>query len=393
MFLLVETSVTAETLTGRLVRVLVVDDDPHVLSALSRGLVSPTMEVVGASSGATALSLLGSQPFDVLVSDLRMPGMSGMDLGAALRRIAPDLPVIFMTGSPSIDTAMRAFELNAFRYLQKPVATAALRTVIEEAVRLRDLARSRHPDAEGTVLASRAALVGAFTRALDTLTMVYQPIVSTSTRETIGHEALMRTKEPALPHPGAVLDAAEKLGSLHVLGRATRARVAETLTLHADCGSIFVNLHSADLADAELYLADSPLARFAPRVVLEITERATLEGITDVAGRIARLRALGYRIAVDDLGAGYAGLNYFASLKPDIVKIDMSLTRNLDIDVVRATVVRSLVTLSRDLGMLVVAEGVETRGERDALVEIGCHYLQGYLLARPGPPFVQVAWP
>ena len=137
----------------------------------------------------------------------------------------------------------------------------------------------------------------------------------------------------------------------------------------------------------------STSASRSPRVVLEITERATLEGISDVAGRISRLRALGYRIAVDDLGAGYAGLNYFASVAPDIVKIDMSLTRNLDIDAVRATVVRSLVALSRDLGMLVVAEGVETRGERDALVEIGCDYLQGYLLARPGPPFVPTTWP
>ena len=384
---------TAETPTRPPIRVLLVDDDAHVLSALARALASPTMEVAVASSGAAALSLLGSQATDVLVSDVRMPGMSGIDLATELRRLAPDLPVIFMTGSPSLETAMRALELTAFRYLPKPVATAALRATIEEAVRLRDLARSRHPDAEGTVLASRAVLVGAFTRALDTLTMVYQPIVATSTRETIGHEALMRTKEPALPHPGALLDAAEKLGSLHVLGRATRSRVAETLALHADCGSIFVNLHSADLVDAELYLPSSPLTRFAPRVVLEITERATLEGISDVAGRISRLRALGYRIAVDDLGAGYAGLNYFASVAPDIVKIDMSLTRNLDIDAVRATVVRSLVALSRDLGMLVVAEGVETRGERDALVEIGCDYLQGYLLARPGPPFVPTTWP
>lgn len=384
---------SAETPTRSVIRVLVVDDDALVLSALVRGLASPTIQAVGASSGPAALALIGSQRIDVLVSDLRMPGMSGIDLATELRRVAPELPIIFMTGSPSLDTAMRAFELTAFRYLQKPVATAALRAVIEEAVRLGDLARSRHPDAQGTVLASRAALVGAFTRALDTLTMAYQPIVATSTRQTIGYEALMRTKEPALPHPGAVLDAAEKLGSLHVLGRATRGRVAETLALHADCGSVFVNLHSADLADAELYLPESPLARFASRVVLEITERATLEGITDVAGRIAQLRELGYRIAVDDLGAGYAGLNYFATLKPDIVKIDMSLTRNVDTDAIRATVVRSLVTLSRDLGMLVVAEGVETRGERDALVAIGCDYLQGYLLARPGPPFVPIVWP
>jgi len=153
-----------------------------------------------------------------------------------------------------------------------------------------------------------------------------------------------------------------------------------------------VNLHPADLADPELYLADAPLARFASRIVLEITERASLEAVPDVSARMAELRTRGYRIAVDDLGAGYAGLNYFASLRPDIVKIDMSLTRGVDVDPVRAKVVQSLVNLSHELGMLVVAEGVETVGERDTLVAMGCNYLQGYLLARPAAPFVAIEW-
>ena len=98
------------------------------------------------------------------------------------------------------------------------------------------------------------------------------------------------------------------------------------------------------------------------------------------------------RIAIDDLGAGYAGLTSYTALEPDIVKLDMSLVRDVDRDRKKEAVVRSMTSLCKDLGMLVVAEGVETVGERDALVEIGCDLLQGYLLAKPGRPFPAFVW-
>ncbi len=378
--------------TVQSIRVLVVDDDPLLLGATVRLLESPSIRVQGVSSAQEALALLQSQPIDVLVSDLQMPGMTGIELATAVRRFDLDLPVIFLTGSPSVETASRAFELTAFRYLQKPVPASVLRALIEEAVRLRDLVRARTHGPEEGSLADRGTLVAALSRAVATMTMVFQPIVDCATHRTIGHEALMRTREPLLPHPGAVLEAAEKLGRLHMVGRTGRALVAAVLASRADGGTIFVNLHPSDLADPELYLSDAPLARFASRIVLEITERASLEAVPYVSSRMAELRTRVYRIAVDDLGAGYAGLNYFASLRPDIVKIDMSLTRGVDADPVRAKVVQSLVNLSHELGMLVVAEGVETLGERDTLVEMGCNYLQGYLLARPAAPFVAIEW-
>jgi EAL domain-containing protein (putative c-di-GMP-specific phosphodiesterase class I) len=120
-------------------------------------------------------------------------------------------------------------------------------------------------------------------------------------------------------------------------------------------------------------------------VVLEITERASLEGIPDFRTRILNLRDLGYRIAVDDLGAGYAGLNTFAALEPDVVKLDMTLVRNCDSEPVKRKLIGSMATLCKDLGMLVVAEGIETKAERDTVVHLGCEFLQGYLLGRPGP--------
>jgi EAL domain-containing protein (putative c-di-GMP-specific phosphodiesterase class I) len=146
------------------------------------------------------------------------------------------------------------------------------------------------------------------------------------------------------------------------------------------------------LLDESLFAADSLLAAYAKRIVLEITERVALEHASDVPERIRRLRELGYRIAIDDLGAGYAGLSYFALLSPDVVKLDMSLVRSVHESPIKQKLVGSMTMLCRELGMRVVAEGVETAIERDTLINIGADVLQGYLYAKPAPPYPEVVW-
>jgi EAL domain-containing protein (putative c-di-GMP-specific phosphodiesterase class I) len=127
-------------------------------------------------------------------------------------------------------------------------------------------------------------------------------------------------------------------------------------------------------------------------VVLEITERSSLDRVADLPSKVALLREIGFRIAVDDLGAGYAGLTSLALLEPEIVKLDMTLVRDVHQSPTRQKLIRSMTSLCRDMGMLVVAEGVETLAEREALRELGCDLLQGYLFAKPGKPFPNVTW-
>ena len=107
---------------------------------------------------------------------------------------------------------------------------------------------------------------------------------------------------------------------------------------------------------------------------------------------MAQLRALGYRIAVDDLGAGYAGLTSFAHLEPEVVKVDMSLIRGLDRSPMKQKLLGSIVALCRDLGIEMIAEGIETAEERDALVRLGGDLCQGYLFARPEKPWAPITW-
>ena len=126
-----------------------------------------------------------------------------------------------------------------------------------------------------------------------------------------------------------------------------------------------------------------PLARVADRVVLEITERQHLEEILDLDERIRTLRDLGFRIAVDDLGAGYSSLSSFAELAPDLVKLDMSLVREVHLHPAKHRLVASLIEICGELGVDLVAEGIETEAERDHLAGLGCDLMQGFFFGRP----------
>jgi EAL domain-containing protein (putative c-di-GMP-specific phosphodiesterase class I) len=189
-----------------------------------------------------------------------------------------------------------------------------------------------------------------------------------------------------------VLDAAERLACLPRLGRRVRALAAAAMSQAAGDACLFLNLHPADLADSELFQSVAPLTQLASRVVLEVTERAAIEEVDSVERRVHELREYGFRIAVDDLGAGYAGLSSFALLEPEIVKLDVSLLRDIDQSPVKQKLVASMTSLCKDMGFLVVAEGIETPAERDCVATLGCDLLQGFLFARPGRPFPTASW-
>jgi EAL domain-containing protein (putative c-di-GMP-specific phosphodiesterase class I) len=281
--------------------------------------------------------------------------------------------------------------------LIKPVDPSELVAAVERAAKLGRIASvTREAVAYlasvNSASGDRSTLERTLRRAVDTLWMAYQPIVDWRTRRVVAFEALVRTNERAVPDPGALFSLAEQLGSVRDLGRAIRTSVATTLTEHPPSVDVFVNLHPSDLLDEQLYSPDDPLARFADRIVLEVTERQALDVTAGIAERASRLRKLGYRLAIDDLGAGYAGLTYFAKLTPEVVKIDVSLVRGIDQESIKQKLVGSLITLCKDLGIIVVAEGVETVDERAAIVGLGCHLLQGYLFARPGNPYPDVCW-
>src|SRR5450432_1037038 len=342
-------------------KVLVVDDEPVTARSYARALTAAGYRVTIAHDGREAATLAKDQGFDVIVSDIAMPDMDGLALLRAIRQSDLDVPMVFMTGSPAIESAVQAIEYGAFRYLLKPVAPAALLDVVERAARVHRLAKVRREavlvrELEGKPIGDRAGLEARFASAIDKLWVASQPIVSWSGRKIFAYETLLRTDEPTLRSPLDFFDAAERLGRAPELGRIIRKHVAKIIPNTK--APVFVNLHPSDLEDAELYADDGALTPYARNVVLEITERAALDRIHELQ-----------------------------QLETEVVKVDMSLVRGIDASAVKQKLVRSIIALCTELGIHLIAEGIETPAERDMLVTLGGDLCQGYLFARPDRGF------
>jgi EAL domain-containing protein (putative c-di-GMP-specific phosphodiesterase class I)/ActR/RegA family two-component response regulator len=376
-------------------RVLVVDDDGATRRSYRRMLAEGGAAVDEAEDAAQALVLLRQHAYDVVVSDIVMPGLSGVDLAHQARGVAPDVQVVLVTGMPSVGTAVGAMHEGAIRYLTKPVGPEELSDAVTAGLRAARVARVGRESAERDGVHDPGlpidALDAALDGALEHAWMAYQPIVVARNKTRFGYEALLRSREPRLGGPQAILYAAERLGRVHDVGRRVRRLIAAAAREAAPGDVLFANLHALDLRDDDIFDADAPLTQVAPRVVLELTERATLEH-ADLAERVLRLRSLGFRIAIDDLGAGYSGLATMAELAPEVVKLDASLVRGVTHHPVRHRLVASLVDVCHDMSGLVVAEGVESAEERDAIVALGVDLLQGYRLGRPAPAFPPSTW-
>lgn len=371
--------------------ILVVDDDQDVRFVVASSLRQAGFNVEEAETGDLALQKLmpGGAHADAVISDISMPGLSGVEMLKVIRSRDLDLPVVLLTGRPSLETAIEAVEAGALRYLTKPAATAEIVEAMDQAVRLGRLARWRREALAITrspsqFVGDRASMELAFEEALEGLWLVAQPIVGARDGVVFGVELLARSISTRFTSITSILDGAEKLGRVIVFGRRVRgiASNVEVSPNHA----LFINIHSLDFDDEELYAETNPLRHLGSRVVLEVTERHSIEQVKNLKQKIALLRDLGYWIAVDDMGAGYAGLNSFAVLQPDIVKLDMAIVRGIDQDPYRRTLVRSMTAMCRDFGIPLVAEGVETEAEKAVLVDLDCDFLQGFLCGKPVAP-------
>jgi EAL domain-containing protein (putative c-di-GMP-specific phosphodiesterase class I) len=382
--------------SGRPGTILLVDDEPEALRAFERMLRGVGYQVEAFTSAREAIKRVSAGGVHVVVSDISMPEMTGVELLRTIRAHDADLPVVLVTGLPAIDSATDAVEYGAFKYIVKPFEPEVLRSAVERARKLYRLARMKREALKllgsNAISADRAGLESSFYSALDSMWMAFQPILRATDGTVFGYEALLRTEEPTLIRPYLVVDAAERLNVLPQLGRKVRQLAAAAMSKAPPDAALFLNLHPLDLADEDLFDELAPLTQLASRVILEVTERAAIEDVDAVERRVSQLRERGFRIAVDDLGAGYAGLSSFALLEPEIVKLDVSLLRDIDQSPVKQKLVASMTALCKDMGFLVVAEGIETAAERDCVVSLGCDLLQGFLFARPGRPFPTASW-
>ncbi|MBX7218611.1 MAG: EAL domain-containing protein [Blastocatellia bacterium] len=215
--------------------------------------------------------------------------------------------------------------------------------------------------------------------------MAFQPIVDVVNRQVLAYEALVRG---AAGQPAGWVLSQVNHANRYRFDQACRVKAIE---LAARLG--IETLLSINFMPNAVYRPETCIrttfeaaGRFGfptHRIMFEFTEGEQIEDHSHLLGVIQEYKRLGFKTAIDDFGAGYAGLNLLARFQPDLLKIDMELIRRIDTDRVRQAIVKGIAQLSRDIGCRVIAEGVETAEELSFLQEIGIQYYQGFYFAKP----------
>ncbi|SDB07523.1 diguanylate cyclase (GGDEF) domain-containing protein [Desulfonatronum thiosulfatophilum] len=227
--------------------------------------------------------------------------------------------------------------------------------------------------------------------------LFYQPIICLASGRAAGVEALIRWFHPAqgMVSPGEFIPLAEETGLILPIGRWVLERAClDMLRFAEDMGfsepmMVSVNLSAKQFAQADLYEQVEAIIEctgFPPQCLkLEITESVIMENAEAAVRILDRLKKLGIKISIDDFGTGYSSLSYLNRFSADILKIDRSFVSRMHLGGENLEIVRTIVTLAQAMKMLVIAEGVETKEELEALTALKCEYAQGFYFAKPMP--------
>ena len=411
--------------------ILLIEDDAPLARSLIRVMNAEGYEVVHVGSGAAAVDKVMHRSFDAVISDLNLPGASGVDVLNVVRAYDPDVPLVLMTGCPTVDTAIEACNLGVLEYLVKPTPREQLVNVLGRATKVRRSALHRRevseeerlaagtaqtvrptspisvgretlamvnahvsgpatavtmpavsmvqasppPDSRGASSRSCPSMRASYDRAMASLAVELEPITDGKSKKLIGFAARMYSTEETLTTESALVVAAEHLDQLEALRRRVRDLAVKAFASAPPEALLFVDVHPSDLMDGDLYSPEPPLARIADRVILQVRARGLTIG--DLSARASVLRFVGFRLAVADLDAGQACLSQIADLSPEFVKIDARLIRGVDGSSNRRRLVSALVSMCRSLDAVSIAEGVSTAEECEALLDAGCGIVQG----------------
>ncbi len=224
----------------------------------------------------------------------------------------------------------------------------------------------------------------------------FQPIISLKNGDIIGYEALSRGPIEGLLHlPETLFDCAKIMNKVWELDLLCRIKAIERAKEIIGDKYLFINIEPDIIKDPEFkrgftkeYLEAYQIS--PENIIFEITEHQAVLDFKGFREIIDNYKGQGYRIAIDDAGDGYSGLRMLAEIRPNFVKIDMGLIRNIDKDMMKKELLRSMQSFSRITNIKLIAEGIETIDELRTLIEIGIEYGQGYFIQKPKPSFIQL---
>lgn len=380
------------------VRVLIADDDDLVRRSLGRLIDGEEgLELVGAAADAgEAEDLAAVHHPDVALVDVKMPGGGGPAAARAIRARSPVTRVVALSAYRDRASVLEMLKAGAVGYLVKGCPASEIVETIHSSARGRgalsseiaadvvdalaqQLERDERASEEHRTKAERIRRVmdeGLFS-------MHFQPIADLSTGRVVGAEALARFQPEPKRSPDLWFAEAEAVGlRLELELAAMRAALAQIGRLPADV-YLAVNLSPMTLTSPEF--ADALDGIPAERVVVEVTEHAPVGDYTALGMALHEHRSVGVRLAVDDAGAGFASLRHILQLAPDLIKLDVELTRDIHRDRARLALASALISFATEMDLSMIAEGIETVAELATLRSLGVSCGQGYYLARPAP--------
>jgi len=377
------------------IRVLIADDEPTLLrmvAELIRAADGFEVAALAADADEAADQAAETQP-DVALLDVRMPG-GGVSAARAIRTRSPRTHIVAHSAYHDTTLVLAMLRAGATGYVVKGAPAGELMAALEGAAigtttlsgealsgMVAELAGQRRESKR--TANERGRLRREIRSVIDrgAVTSALQPIFDLERLEPVGYEALARFPNHSTRQvPDWFADAAT-VGLRAELELTAVATGMETLA--ALPPDTFLSVNASPELLGERTLSDMLTSVPGRRLVLEVTEHAEVADYETLVTRLRNLREAGCRIAVDDAGAGYASLRHILRLRPDYIKLDMTLTQGIDRDPDRRALASSLLTFAREVSATVIAEGIETEAELDVLRGLGVTLGQGYYLARP----------
>jgi EAL domain-containing protein (putative c-di-GMP-specific phosphodiesterase class I) len=384
---------------------LVVEDDDFQRGILMKMLAQLHLgPVYSAADGRTALDVIAqlNEPIDILITDLDMPGMDGMELirhiGAAEKKVSVIIAsALDRSLLSAVETMTRAYGINLLGALPKPVTVETVRALVNAhcAYRSNNTARA---EVAGRSYALSEVLAGIKE---DQFEPFFQPKVLLSNNRVIGAEALARWRHPqhGIVAPSAFIELLESNGAIDGLMWVMLEKTAAfgaMLRKNDVESTLSVNICLTSLSDVDLADRITELVRrhgLEPKhFVLEMTESAATSHLGNALENLTRLRMKGFGLSIDDYGTGYSSMQQLTCIPFTELKIDRSFVTNAAQYPAARIILESSLQMARKLGIVAVAEGVETRSDWNLLCELDCDYAQGYFIAKPMERALYLAW-
>lgn len=363
--------------------ILIIDDEVSFVELMRFFLENAGFRVISASTPDEGIEKVRLKP-DLILLDLTMPEMNGHEVCKRLKEneLSLPIPIIMLTSQDRTLDKVEAFNLGVADYIGKDFPFEEILS------RIKNVLREVSPEITTLARQERNKKILELRKIIDekNIRTLFQPIVHLSNRSPFGYEAL--TRGPAMSFLENALDLftlASEENMFSELNKLCLSLAAKRAVFIRENQFLFLNTDPLFLGEDYVkhldFLNGSTLR--PQQVCIEITERTCIKNYVKLSTDLNYFKSRGVKVAIDDVGEGYSSLKAIAELKPEFIKIDMGLVRNVNADEVKKTLIQVITDFAKKMHSHLIAEGIETEEEYKALLALGVEYGQGYLFAKP----------